>query len=214
MIKDLIVIGSGNPDIIRLIENINSETKCFNFLGFIERGEALLQKEIYGYPILGGDELVSNKKFNRTAVINNVYSSQEARQRTFNQISHIEPERFCNLIHPTVKLHDNLIGVGNIIYDYVVIQNKVQIGDHNVIHSSSIISHESTLGSNCLISANVTLGSRTSIGNYCFFGIGSTLLPSISVIDFTFVGGGAVVFNNVNKKSTLFGNPARALPFK
>ena len=35
MVKDLIVVGSGGVDIIKLIEDINSEKRIYNFLGFL-----------------------------------------------------------------------------------------------------------------------------------------------------------------------------------
>lgn len=212
MIKDLIVIGSGNPDIVRLIEDINSEKKEYNFIGFVEKDESLYKTEKFGYPILGGDDQLQKGELKNSFLINNVYASQDIRQSTYNQISILPRERFCNLIHPTVKLHLNTMGVGNLIYDFVSIQSKTIIGDHNIIHSASIIGHESIIGDNNLISVNVSLGSRTQIGNFCFFGIGSILLPSLSIVDFTYIGGGAVIFNHVKQKSTLFGNPARVLP--
>ena len=39
MVKDLIVVGSGGVDIIKLIEDINSEKRIYNFLGFLEKDE-------------------------------------------------------------------------------------------------------------------------------------------------------------------------------
>lgn len=212
MVKDLVIMGSGNPDIVRLIDDINSEKKEYNFIGFLEKDESLHNTEKYGYPILGNDDLIQKQEMKNVFLINNVYSSQEVRQRTQNQICAIPRERFCNLIHPTVKPHANIMGVGNIIYDYVVLQSKTIIGDHNILHTASIIGHESMIGNNILMAGSVTIGSRAKVGDFCFFGIGSVLLSTLSVVDYTFVGGGAVIINNVKQKCTLFGNPARVLP--
>jgi len=212
MIKDLAVIGSGNPDIVRLIEEINEDKKCYNFIGFLENDESLYNTEKYGYPVLGNDDLMYKEEMKNVFLINNVYSNQESRQRTYNQICDLPRERFTNLIHPNVKLHRNIMGVGNIIYDFVVMQTKTTIGDHNIIHTSSIIGHETIIGNNNHLAGRVTIGSRAKIGDYCFFGIGSILLSGLSVVDFTFVGGGAVIINNIKQKCTLFGNPARVLP--
>lgn len=212
MIKDLAVIGSGNPDIVRLIEEINADKKLYNFIGFFENDESLYNTEKYGYPVLGNDDLMYEEKMKKVLLINNVYSNQDVRQRTYKQISNLPRERFCNLIHPTVKLHKNTMGLGNIVYDFVVMQSKTIIGDHNVIHTASIIGHESIIGNNNLMAGSVTIGSRAKVGDYCFFGIGSILLSGLSVVDLTFVGGGAVIINNIKQKCTLFGNPARVLP--
>ena len=212
MVKDLLVLGSGNPDIVRLIEEINSDTKLYNFMGFLEKDESLHNTEKYGYPILGDDNLIYQEKMKNVLLINNVYSSQDVRQRTYNQICKLPREKFTNLIHPNVKLHKNIMGVGNIIYDFVVMQTKTVIGDHNIIHTSSIIGHETILGNNNHLAGSVTIGSRANVGDYCFFGIGSILLSTLSIADYIFIGAGAVIINNVKQKCTLFGNPARVLP--
>ena len=36
MIRDLVVIGVGFPDIVQIIDDINNDKKQFNFLGFLD----------------------------------------------------------------------------------------------------------------------------------------------------------------------------------
>ena len=211
MIKDLAIIGSGNPDIVRLIDEINLDKKQFNLIGFLETDEALYNTEKYGYPVLGNDNLILTSKMKNVFLINNVYSNQEVRKRTYSQISNLPRDRFCNLVHPTVQLHKNSMGVGNIIYDYVVMQTLTVIGDHNIIHTASIIGHETKIGNNIHMAGRVTIGSRAFVGDYCYFGIGSILLSKLNIVDETFVGAGAIIIKNVKQKCTLFGNPARVL---
>ena len=49
MIIDLVVLGTGNADIIRLIEDINDDKKQYNFLGFIDKNDSLVGSNIFGY---------------------------------------------------------------------------------------------------------------------------------------------------------------------
>jgi len=211
MLKDLIVMGAGNPDIIRLIEDINSEKKQFNFIGFTDKRVDLIGKDFWGYPIIGNDNIFDDNKYNNVFLINNTYSSQNVREITNDKLIRFK-DRLCNLVHPTVRIGKSKIGVGNIIADGVVIQNGVSIDDNNIIHSNTIISHETYIGSNCLFSVNVTIGSRSRIGNFCYFGISSTTIPELTIADFSYIGGGAVLFFNLNKGCKVFGNPARILP--
>lgn len=211
MVKDLIVIGAGNPDIIRIVEDINSEKKIYNFIGFLEKNKKLFNTEFWGYPILGSDELLDKKPFSDSFIVNNVYYNQNVRKMTFEKLKAYE-NRFCNLIHPSTHYRNIKIGKGNIIADGVIIQSGSKIGDHNMIHSGTIISHETEIGDNCLFSVKVTIGSRSQIGNFCFFGIASCTLPQLQFKDFAFISGGTVVFNNVKENYTVLGNPAKLVP--
>ena len=80
MVKDLIVIGSGGLDIVRLIEDINLDKKTYNFLGFLEREESKIGTEILGYPVLGNDDLLLGKLKN-CVVVNNVMHTTRIHER-------------------------------------------------------------------------------------------------------------------------------------
>ncbi len=58
MVKDLVVVGSGGLDIVRLIEDINADKETYNFLGFLEEDESKIGTEILGHPVLGNDDLL------------------------------------------------------------------------------------------------------------------------------------------------------------
>ena len=71
MVKDLVIVGSGGIDIVRLIENINADKPTFNLIGFLEKDQTKIGTEILGYPVLGDDDLLLTR-FSRCAVVNNV----------------------------------------------------------------------------------------------------------------------------------------------
>jgi len=213
MVKDLIIIGAGNPDIVRLIEDINADKLSFNLLGFTEIDERMIGNKFWGYPILGNDAILNTERFKNAMIINNTYASQKVRKLT-NAKFESYFDRFCNLIHPSVRLGKIEMGRGNIIADGIVIQSGVKIKNHNIIHSNTIISHETIIGSNCLFSVNVTIGSRSIIGDFCYFGISSTTIPELTISDGCYIGGGSVLINSLKENSKVFGNPARLLPNK
>ena len=211
-IKDLIVIGAGNPDIVRLIEDINNHKKIYNFLGFLEKDKKLIGNLRFGYPVLGNDDLLKKNKYEDVKIINNVFTNIEARKSVLNNLKHLPNLKFINLIHPTAHLNIENIGHDNIIYDNVIIQAGAIIGNHNIIHSATVIAHETKIGNCCLFSTNVSIGSRSKISNYCFFGQGSNLITSGIVEEYGFIGVGAVVINIVKTNTTVIGNPARPIP--
>ena len=58
MLKDIVVVGSGGLDIVRLIEDINADKPTYNFIGFLEEDASKIGTEILGYPVLGNDDLL------------------------------------------------------------------------------------------------------------------------------------------------------------
>jgi len=211
VLKDIVIIGAGNPDIIRLINDINIEKNRYNILGITEKDTKFHGNEIWGYPILGGDDILEKKVFRNVLIVNNVYKDQNARMVVSKKLERYEYQ-FCNLIHPSSRVGNLKIGLGNTIFDGVIIQSGSEIGNYNILHSASVIGHETIVGDNCLISVGVSVGSRNVIGDYCFFGIASCSYPGLKICDFTFIGGGAVVSRDVSEQCTLFGNPARVIP--
>lgn len=206
MIEDLISIGTGGVDFVRLIEDINSEKKVFNFLGFLEKDESKIGKELLGYPILGTDELLLTQ-FSNCSVVNNVMNTPRLHSEvTKKLITHYHVIKFPNLIHPSVDMRFVKIGEGNIIYPLSDFGALVEIGNFNIMYGASV-AHESVIGdSNCF--AQVRVGARCNIGSYNLFGNGSVISNLVKIKDDNTIGVGSVVMANVKSGKHLLGYPA------
>lgn len=205
---DLVVLGSGNADIVRLIEDINEDKKRFNFIGFLEKDEKLINKEVLGYPILGTDDLLLDKLSN-CAVVNNIIGTTRLHEIVSNNIHNkYKIYNTPNLIHPKVCCKYVNIGKGNIIYENVGFATKVSVGDFNIIYPSTNIGHETTIGDFNLFALNVVIGARCAIGSKNIFGNSSTLSLGLSVANDNSFGVGSVIIKNVESGKSLLGNPA------
>ncbi len=206
--EDLIIIGTGNSDIVRLIEDINLEKKRFNLIGFLEKDAERVGTDVLGYPVIGNDDLLFNE-LKDVSVVNNVFGNSSTRQNVCNQLHHkYNIQKFPNLIHPTVSTNHISFGIGNIIYEYVSLATKVQIGDFNLIFPLASIAHEAKIGSIVLLAPGATIGSRTVIGNRVMVGYNAVINMGKKVCDDGFVGAGAVVIDSISEPERVFGNPA------
>jgi len=206
MVKDLIVVGSGGVDIIKLIEDINSEKKIYNFLGFLEKDESKIGLDIYGYPIIGNDDLLFDK-LSHCAVINNVMHTTRIHEKTTNKlIEHYHISDFPNLIHPEIDLRGVEIGIGNIIYKDCRFSIGDKIGDFNIMYSATV-GHESIIGNYNLL-AKTSVCSRVKIGSYNLIGNSTTLANTVRLGDDNEVGVGSVVMKNYKNGYHLLGYPA------
>lgn len=205
---DLVVLGSGNADIVSLIEDINADNRQYNFLGFLEKDIKLINKEVLGYPILGSDDMLLDKLSN-CAVVNNIIGTTQLHKNISENIF----KRYLisntpSLIHPMVSLKYVTVGKGNIIYKNVSIATKVTIGDFNIIYPGTNIGHETIFGDYNLLALNVVIGARCKIGDKNLFGNSSTLSLGLRVNDDNSIGVGSVVIKDIASGKSLLGNPA------
>ena len=208
MVKDLVVIGSGGLDIVRLIEDINAEEKTYNFLGFLERDEEKIGKEVMGYPILGNDDLLLDK-FSRCAVVNNVIATTGYHEKVKqNLIEKYKINDFPNLVHPISRSRYVEIGVGNIIYENINFGAKATIGNFNIMYPNSSIGHETNIGDYNLLALNVNIGARCTIGNRNLFANASVVSLGLKLGNDNQVGVGSVLINDLDDNNFVLGNPA------
>lgn len=206
--EDLVVLGSGNADIVRLIEDINADKNQYNFIGFLEKDKELINKEVLGYPILGTDDMLLDK-LSHCAVVNNIIGTTQLHQAISEKICHkYHISKIPSLVHPTVSLKYASVANGNIIYSNVSIATNVKIGDFNIIYPGANIGHETTLGSFNLLALNVVIGARCKIGDKNLFGNSSTLSLGLNVKNDNIIGVGSVVMKDIDSGKSLLGNPS------
>lgn len=207
MIRDLIILGIGNHDIIRLIEEINDYKKQFNLLGILEKDPSQTGKVIYNYPILGTDDLLLTE-LKKCAVVCNVMATPAIHLAIFNRLISQGINDFPNLVHPSVITKYTTIGKGNIIYEHVNLCTDVKIGDYNIIYPNTTIAHEVQIGDSNLFALNINIGARSVIGNCNLFGNASTLSLGLKVGNNNSIGVGSVVLDSIKDDCSLLGNPA------
>ena len=112
MIKDLVILGVGFPDIIQTIEDINKHKKKFNLIGFIDDNPCYQNRTFFNYPVVGPlNWLISNKNVH---VVNTVAKNMNIRKKVIDKLKKVTVN-FPNIIHPTVNTKYLKLGEGNII---------------------------------------------------------------------------------------------------
>lgn len=206
----LYLLGASNPEAIRMITAVQSEAPDLTVGGFLDNDPAKHGADFFGYPVLGGLELVSDLAGPGVGFINLITGSTRVRYATSLQIVKAGGA-LENFIHPSVDLTMTALGVGNYIQERVILQAEVEVGDNSSIHMGALIGHESRIGNSVFVAHAVSVSGCCTIGDGTFIGTNATILPRLSIGCWATVGAGAVVTGDVPDYAVVVGSPARVI---
>lgn len=103
------------------------------------------------------------------------------------------------------------IGRNGQIYENVILQPHVRLGDDVIVRAGANIGHHSEIGDHAFIASGVVTGGNVSIGRRCFVGLGAIIRDGVRLGDRSFIGAGAVVTGDVEADAVYVGNPARRI---
>jgi len=207
--KEIVIFGAGGlgKEVLELINQINGVRPVWYVVGFFD-DSVIPGTVINGISVLGGFESLLKSNFTNVAV---AVGNPETRA---NLIGILRGKKTIpNLIHPTASVpKDNIsIGYGTIIAANVFLSVNVKMGDGILLNVGCSIGHDVVIGDFCTINPGCRISGSVRLGDCVFAGVGSILNNNISIVNNVKIGAGAVVIKSVEKKSTVFGNPARVV---
>ena len=212
--KDLIVLGASGfaKEVAWLVERINSCSKQWNLLGFIDEDKSTAGRVIGGYRVLGTSEVA--KEYPKAQYICAIGSSQ-IRQKAISKILTYLPEaQFATLIDPSVMISKRVkVGGGSIICAGTIITVDIDIGDHVIVNLDCTIGHDAIIKDYVTIYPSVNISGNTLIENGVELGTGTQIIQGKKIGEGTIVGAGAVVVKDLPAHCTAVGAPAKPIKF-
>jgi sugar O-acyltransferase (sialic acid O-acetyltransferase NeuD family) len=164
--------------------------------------------ELFGYPILGGAELLMTLDPARDRVFVAI-GANATRRRIGNALSargFILPA----LIHPSAVIgRDVTIGEGTVVMAGVVVNPATVIGKLCILNTGCTVDHDGRLDEAVHVSPGAHLAGNVTVGNESWVGIGSGVIEGRTIGSGCMVGGGAVVIRDVPDGATVVGVPAK-----
>lgn len=206
--KNLVIYGAGGLgiEVLELINNINEKSAIWNVVGFyddyVKEGSVVSSMRV-----LGGLEDLRQSDFKSVVI---AIGNPEVRA---NLMLSLTEKEFPVLIHPTVVLPEISvsIGSGSIIAANTFISVNTIIEKGVLINVGCSIGHNVEIGKFCTINPGVRVSGTVKMGDAVYVGVGAILSNNITITSGVKIGAGSVVLKSVDKKSTLFGNPARVM---
>jgi sugar O-acyltransferase (sialic acid O-acetyltransferase NeuD family) len=210
MKMSVVFLGAANPETIRMIRAVQAVDPTFSAAGFIDNDVRKAGTQFFGYPVLGGFEVIEELQAQGHRFVNLITGSTRVRYETSREMA-ARGCQFVNFIHPSVDLAMVELGVGNYVQEAVVLQAAVAIGDNSSIHMGSLIGHESIIGNSVFIAHGCRVSGSVTVGDGTFLGTSSVVLPRLAIGKWATVGAGAVVTRDVPDYATVVGVPARVI---
>ncbi|MBI1301073.1 MAG: acetyltransferase [Alphaproteobacteria bacterium] len=181
--------------------------------GFLDDDQSMHQKEINHVIVLGGTEddgflkLIGKKCEAFVAVDDPTY-----RKFLVEMLNERRKTQPVNAVHRTAYIStDAGIGHGNFINANVSVGAAARIGNHGIFHSHATIEHLVEIGDYVQIGAGAIINAGAKIEDGAFIGSGANIVAGVTIGKNARVGAGSLVIADVEKNSTVFGNPAQKI---
>ena len=212
MKKILLFPYNGNArEALSTVRAINRQNPSWSVLGFIDDD---LQKKgmiFGGARVLGGREKIGEYSDALVLAVPGRPDNFFKRVDVIHSLG-LSENRFATIIHPSVQKGINCdIGRNVLLMANVVLTAQVKIGSHVVFLPNTVISHESKIGDYTMIGSNVSVSGGVNLEQNCYVGSGSKIVQEVEIGAQALVGLGAVVLADVQRSSTVAGNPARII---
>jgi len=200
------LVGAKNPEIRREILVQQAADHNWQMAGFIDNNPALQGTEIWGWPVLGGFDVVPDIVVGdpEAFFVNLVTGSARSRHEVGESLD-LMGCRLTNLIHPSVDLTDVEVGVGVYVQNGVFIQAGSRIADNVAINVGSVLAHESSVDKSTFIAPMVTITGEVKIGRGVLVGASACITPLLVIGDWATIGAGAVIIRDVEPGTTVVG---------
>jgi sugar O-acyltransferase (sialic acid O-acetyltransferase NeuD family) len=211
--KKIAIIGAGGfgREVKMLIDQINDNSKEYDFLGFYDDAP-FNGKLVNGYEILGNISDLLKIDYQLFVVI--AIANPAIKKKIFTYLSSTPYLIFPTLIHPNVLVgRDNVtIGRGCVICASSIITVNVTIGNFVTLNFKCSVAHDTIIGDFCSVMPSVCISGDVTLKDLVYIGTGASIINLISLGYSSIVGAGVTVSKNLPDKSQAIGLPPKIFP--
>ena len=206
------IVGSGGfaREILTLINDINNQTKKYEFVGFVGLDK---NQTMHGYPVIGNDEEINKT----TEPISLVIAVGEPNLKEKIRSKYTNPLiSFPTLVHPSVivgDLESVKIGNGCIICAGCILTTDIVLHDFVTLNLQCTVGHDTVINDYASFMPSVNISGEVNVGKGVYVGTGAKIINQLEIGDNTIVGAGAVVANSLPANCTAVGVPAKPIKF-
>lgn len=204
---NLIIIGAGDAfyEINDLVNDINKVKLKYKIIGILDDNKILHNTYKNGIKVLGGLELAKNLKNVKFIFAIGSVKTQKIRKKIFDSLN-IRESDFETLIHPSVRIHNNVkIGIGCIIHEGAFLGVNVILKDFVIVEYLATLINNSECEKFSMIATGAMILRNTIIKESAFIGARSVIGEELTIGKNAIVGMGSIVTKNVMDNQKVYG---------
>lgn len=214
--KDIVICGAGGfaEEVTCLINRINSISKEWNFLGYIDKDNQYKGKKLKYGTILGDINYINETTKPLSVVI--AVGKTSIIKKIVEEIDN-DKIIFPNIIAPDVVFLDKdntQIGKGNIFCTGCLISCNTQIGNFNCFNDYVSVGHNTVIGDFNAFMTATRISGIVNIGDCNYFGVNSCMVQGVRVGNNTTLAAGSALIRRTRDGYTYIGVPASPLIIK
>jgi sugar O-acyltransferase (sialic acid O-acetyltransferase NeuD family) len=212
--KDIAIYGAGGfgREISAMIEQINSTSPQWNFIGFFDDQQP--EDKAIDNGIALGDMNKLNR-WPRPISLALCIADPIIRRSVAGRISNPQIQ-YPVLVHPSASIaaSRNRFGEGTIITAGCILTTNITVGRFVIINLATTIGHDTRLKDFCSIMPGCRISGNVSIGEETLVGTGVSILQNLRIGNKCRIGAGAVLINDISDGVTAVGVPAKPIRSK
>lgn len=168
--------------------------------------EAMVGKNLFGYPIIGTDEQLPDllKETPNVIITLGQIHSSEGRKRLY-ELAKSHGAILPSITSPLAHVSKNAkIGEGTIVMHQAIVSAGADVGHNCIINTKSLIEHDSKIGNHCHISTASVVNGDCQLGEGVMLGSQSTLKQGVKIENHSLIGFGTLVRNDVPANTKVF----------
>jgi sugar O-acyltransferase (sialic acid O-acetyltransferase NeuD family) len=204
----LVIVGAGGfgREVLELVRDMNAAVPTFNFLGFLDDGQAngaLLER--VGATILGPVARLADIEASFVIAI-----GAAGPRRRIDTLARSWGRCPAILRHPWTTVGTDVhVGDGAIVAAGTRLTTNVAVGRHAHVNFNCTIGHDSVIGDFATLFPGVHVSGGCVIEEGATLGTGCVIVPNLRVGREATIGAGAVVTRDVEAGTTVVGAAAR-----
>ncbi len=217
-LRPLYIIGAGGfgREVAWLVERINAaaeekgEDLPWDFKGFLDDDKSIYGKELDGYKVFGGHEVLENYGDDVWCVL--AVGSAKGRRKGIARLTPFPHIHFATLVDPSVIVGRTVeIGEGCMICAGNIITVDVSIGNYVIINLDCTIGHDAQIADYVTLYPSVNVSGGVDIGMCTEIGTGSAIIQGVKIGTGVIVGANSTVIRNIEDEVTAVGSPSKVI---
>ena len=206
--KDIIIFGV--CDLGRLLKYYIETDDSRNVVAFTEDGNVNVGKDFFGIPVVSFENIENDYPPTQYEILIAIGNSKmnEVRKLVFNRCKE-KGYTIASYIHSSCSINSEDIGEGNILLENCLVYPYAHIGVGNLMWDHVLISHDCRVGDFNTFSSYADLCGYVSIGNNGYFGKHCIINEHTIIDDYTLIGANAYAKSNTRKYDVVV--PARSI---